>query len=947
MYNSIRILVTGRVQGVGFRPFVSRLANELGLTGWVRNRSGEVEIRLEGTSAALATFQKALVERAPPLARLDPPRTRAMPSAGLQGFSIEPSEAGEGGKVHVPPDYFVCDDCLAEMQTPGERRYRYPFINCTQCGPRYTLIDRLPYDRPNTAMSGFALCPSCRSEYENPQDRRYHAQPLACPLCGPRLAFHYPVRLGMVESMIPASAAIASASDPHPNPNTVELSRHTGRDRRYPVDRDVAPPVIPSVWVPAISAEKTSKNLNSTILNPPSLPLAGHGYLYKSESVRESTPSPLQGEGWDGGRDSLNPGAPPSHRRSTPTLTLPLPGGGDLCRYPCLAGGGQGGGRTLEPCAESSRVALTSSVLPPSQGPFRFAPSPHQGEGAGDEASLAACVKALKEGAIVAVKGVGGYHLLCDANDDEVVKRLRQRKQRPDKPLAVMMPWRGPEGLDGIMTAAQPEPAELELLKSPLRPIVLMKKRTGYPLAEAIAPRLREVGLMLPYSPLHHLLADAFGGPLVATSANVSGEPVLTEGIEVESRLGGIADAFLHHDRPIRRPADDSVFRRIDGQLRAVRLGRGLAPVERELPFELQQPLLALGADLKNTLALGFGQRVVISPHIGDLGSPRSLQVFEQVMADLKTLYGVEPAAVVCDAHPNYHSGRWARSLPIPCHKVHHHHAHASALAGEHGVDTEMLVFTWDGLGFGEDGTIWGGEALLGKPGSWRRVGSLRSFRLLGGERANREPWRCALALCLETGRDWAACPKDSSLLRQAFERGINSPISTSAGRLFDAAAALTGLSQEASFEGQAAMLLEALSEPADKPIELPQKRDTLGLWRTDWGPLVTMLMDDSLGMAERGSLFHASLAQAITAQAEKIRSESGVSRIGLAGGVFQNRLLTEQAVQSLTRRGFQVYLPSEIPTNDAGISFGQIIELAARIGRSPTNMPAVDSCIV
>jgi hydrogenase maturation protein HypF len=547
-------------------------------------------------------------------------------------------------------------------------------------------------------------------------------------------------------------------------------------------------------------------------------------------------------------------------------------------------------------------------------------------------AALVACVDALSKGLIVAVKGVGGYHLLCDATDNVVVERLRKAKHRPAKPLAVLLPSLGADGLDCVREVADLDLGELDLLKSPLRPIVLMRKRQASKLlADGIAPGLREVGLMLAYSPLHHLLIDAYCKPLVATSANISGEPVLTEGWEVEQRLGQVADAFLHHNRPIRRPADDSVFRRIAGKSRPMRLGRGLAPVERLLPFELKEPLLALGADLKNTVAFGFGNRVVISPHIGDLGTVRSTEVFERVIADLQSLYAMKPSIIVCDAHPDYRSSRWARKQHIPAIKVFHHHAHASALAGEHGIVENMLVFTWDGVGFGEDRTLWGGEALLGRPGAWRRVASMRPFRLLGGDKANREPWRCGLALCLEAGIDWKSCPNDAELLRHAWERDINCPVSTSAGRLFDAAAALIGLGLDASFEGHAAMRLESLSESVDEPIDLPSHRDASGLWRADWALLLPMLMDDSLSIAERGSLFHASLARLICTQAINIRNEHAINKIGLSGGVFQNRLLTEQATKYLALEGFEVFLPTDIPANDAGLSYGQIIEVAAQ----------------
>ncbi len=744
---AVRVVVTGRVQGVGYRPFVSRLAHELGLTGWVRNCGGQVEIHAEGTADALADFISGLKRHAPPLARPQVSEAHAREPTGYNAFEILTSTAPATANHHIPPDYFVCRDCLAELHNPKERRYRYPFINCTQCGPRYTLIDRLPYDRPNTAMAGFVLCPECQKDYHNPLDRRYHAQPLACPHCGPSLTYQQP---GL--------------------------------------------------------ADQT-----------------------------------------------------------------------------------------------------------------------------GNEAALSACLAALRAGLIVAVKGIGGYHLLCDASRADTISRLRVRKHRPDKPLAVLLPWRGENGWALAVRVAALQEAEKACLVSPLRPIVLVKKRANPLLADTLAPGLAEVGLMLPYSPLHHLLADGFGGALVATSANVSGEPVLTEAEAVTSRLAQVADAFLHHDRPIRRPADDGVYRRIAGTLRPVRVGRGGAPIEWTLPFTFRQPLLAVGADLKNTVALGFGDRVVVSPHIGDWGSLRSQQVFEQVVADFQALYGIKPAAIVCDAHPGYHSRRWAEQSGLPVLPVLHHHAHASALAGEHGLAEACLVFTWDGLGFGADGGSWGGETLLGQPGQWRRVGSLRPFALPGGDKASRQPWRCALALCWELGEDWPDCPEDSQWLKAAWQRQINCPVSSSAGRLFDAAAALTGIAPHASYEGHAAMRLEACSHETATVIALPLSGNADGLWVTDWGPLVGFLKNKAINPAERASVFHASLAAAIVEQALAQRQHCSVTTVGLTGGVFQNRLLTEQALSGLEKHGFKVLLHEQIPAGDGGISFGQLIEAGGR----------------
>jgi len=747
-----RWVLAGQVQGVGFRPFVFRLARHHGLTGWVQNQRGQVEILAQGAAAALEAFARGLLEEAPPLAR--PRLVLSEPAApcGSDGFEIRPSDATSESRIHVPPDYFTCDQCLAELADPEDRRYRYPFINCTQCGPRYTLIARLPYDRPNTAMAGFPLCPECAREYGDPLDRRFHAEPVACPACGPRLSFG-------------------------------------------------------------------------------------------------------------------------------------------------VAG----------------------------QAPM-----------ANTTATLAACVEALRAGRVVAVKGVGGYHLLCDARADAPVARLRAAKPRPHKPLAVMYPLAGADGLGAAQVDLDLRPEEADLLASPMRPIVLAARRPGGHLSPLIAPGLTEVGAMLPYSPLHHLLLGDFGGPLVATSANVSGEPVLTEAEEVERRLGRVADAFLHHDRPILRPADDPVFRAMGGRMRPLRLGRGCAPLEIEWPFRLAAPILAVGAHLKNTIALGWDDRVVVSPHIGDMGTPRSLAVFEQVAADLQALYGVRAETLVCDAHPGYTTARWAARQGLPLTRVYHHHAHASALAGEHGGAGPWLVFTWDGVGYGEDGTLWGGEALLGRPGAWRRAGSLRLFRLPGGERAAREPWRSAAAICWETGAPWPAAPAGTGPLREAWRRGLNTPTTSAVGRLFDAVAALAGVTVEASFEGQGPMYLEALAEDsgASGP-ELPVARDG-GLWRIDWGPLVPWLTRGHLAPEEVASGFHEGLARALVAQALAIRQEARFERVGLCGGVFQNRRLTEQAAALLTAEGFAVHLPSALPANDAAISFGQLVEHAARSAARP-----------
>jgi hydrogenase maturation protein HypF len=737
-----RIVMTGRVQGVGYRPFVYRLAHEHALAGYVRNLRGDVEVIVSGTTPTLDAFERELVDRAPPLAQ---PRVRAVaPCDAPQrpGFEIAPSSAADAPEVSVPPDFFACDDCVAELANPGDRRHAYPFINCTQCGPRYTLIEALPYDRPNTSMARFPLCAACQREYEDPLNRRFHAEPVACPVCGPHLAF-----------------------------------------------------VVP-------------------------------------------------------GCDPLT----------------------------------------------------------------------------GDAAAVTAAVGVLRDGRVLAVRGIGGYHLLCDARNEAAVRRLRDRKRRPDKPLAVMFPQRGADGLDAAREELVIGPVEQDALSDPSRPIVLVPRRTDGRLAPSVAPGLGEIGAFLPYSPLHHLLLGEFAGPVVATSGNVSGEPVLTDPGEAEQRLAVVADAFLHHDRPIVRPADDSVVRIAAGQARPIRLGRGVAPLELELPAELPEPVLAVGGHLKLTVALAWGRRVVVSPHIGDMGTRRSELVFEQVARDLQRLYDVPARHWLCDAHPGYTTTRWVQSLGQPYSTVLHHHAHASALVVEHGVTEPAIVFAWDGVGYGGDGTLWGGETFVGRPGAWQRRASLRSFRLPGGDKAGRSPWRSAAALSWEAGVD-CPVPVPDPIVRAAWQRGINAPPSSAAGRVFDAFAAIVLGVAETSFEGQGPMWLEACAEPVQRFPALPVEPDAEGVLRIDWAPLLEYCQDGRRSRGERAGAVHAALADAICRVAEAERSRCGAAVAGLTGGVFQNRRLLELAAGGLERRGFRVLLPGRIPCNDGGLSYGQVAE--------------------
>lgn len=743
---AVRLVLEGHVQGVGFRPFVYRLAVREGISGYVLNRVGQVEVLACATAESIAVFCECLLTEAPALSRPRLVLTEESAVPDSQRFTIRTSVADASAQVFVPADCFLCDDCRRELADPGNRRFRYPFINCTQCGPRYTLINELPYDRDNTSMARFALCAECLAEYESPGDRRYHAEPIACPACGPQLA-------------------------------------------------------------------------------------------------------------WRTSEESTN------------------------CR----------GSRALD-----------------------------------------AAVAALQAGRIVAVKGVGGYHLLCDATNDLAIARLRRRKRRPHKPFAVMVPRDGSDGFATVQRLARVTADELACLASPVRPVTIVTARDDCKLPHSIAPGLREIGLILPYSPLHELLLTDIGGPLIATSANVSGEPVLTRAADVELRLADVADGFLHHDRPIVRPADDPVVRRIGGQMRPLRLGRGNAPMEIELPWEQTRPIIALGGQMKTTVTLSWGHRAVVTPHIGDMDSPRSLNVLERVVEDLQSLYGVTVERIACDAHPGYTTHRWARSHSLPALLVWHHHAHASALVAEAGGGDAWLVFAWDGVGLGADGSLWGGEALYGEPGDWRRVASLRPFRQPGGNIAGREPWRSAAALHWACGRSWADAPAESGLLEKAHRRGLNSPMTSAAGRLFDAAAALVTGRHFVSYEAEGPMRLEALCRSPAQPLSLPCARGEDGILRSDWEPLLPVLTNSHLSARERAEYFHASMARVLVDQAERLARDLNIRRVGLCGGVFQNRVLSEIAIDELTGAGFDVCLSAQLPCNDAALSLGQAAELAA-----------------
>jgi len=746
-----KITLSGQVQGVGFRPFVYRLAAKCHLTGWVRNCVGLVEIHVQGNTQDLVDFVSKIINDKPALANPVLESDELTELGNFDAFEILQSQTQGEARISVPADLFLCDDCLAELNDPQDRRYRYPFINCTQCGPRYTLIRRLPYDRPNTTMAEFVLCPACLAEYEDPGNRRFHAEPVACPACGPSLAF---------------------------------------KDNSTDIDK-------------------------------------------------------------------------------TDTAS-----------------------------------------------------------------ALSRAVEALHQGKVVAVKGIGGYHLMCDATNTEAVSRLRANKSRPDKPLAVMFPAPVDHPFKVAESFVSLTEEDKAFLLRAERSILLVAKSKISALSEQVAPRLNEVGMMLPYSPLHHLLLNDFGRPLVATSANISGEPVLIDNVDVEKRLSHVADVYLHHNRQIERPADDPVYRTIANKPRPIRTGRGSAPLELLLPFELPYPVLAVGAHMKNTITLAWKNRAVISPHIGEMDTVRSLEVFKKSVDDLQKLYGVDAEQIICDAHPGYTTTRWANKQNMPVEKVYHHRAHASASYYECQSmmkhDEPVLAFTWDGVGYGEDGSLWGGETFLGMPGEWQHVATMKKFDLPGADKAGREPWRSAAATCWEVGHHYDEIIEIDSIVKQAWQQKINSPESTSVGRLFDAAVALTGVRTMARFECQGPMEFESVCDRDDVrssnyvEFKLSYHNNLLIL---NWKSLIVPMTDSTLSVVERASIFHSSLAHAILQSAKIFREKYAVNIVTLSGGVFQNRVLSEYAITLLSANGFKVCLPELIPVNDAGISFGQVME--------------------
>lgn len=764
MGEGAEFVVTGIVQGVGFRPFVWRLAQRLRLAGEVRNAGDHVVIRAFGPAAALDAFEAALAVEAPPLARVKAVRRTPCPAAQPEGFRIVESAAG-AVSVGVVPDVATCPACRAEIADPAARRFRYAFTNCTDCGPRFSIVRGLPYDRARTTMAGFALCPACRAEYEDPADRRFHAQPVACPACGPRL------------------------------------------------------------WLE-------------------------------------------DGEG----------------------AALPW----------------------ADPVAEAARR--------------------------------------LAAGGILAVKGIGGFHIACAAADEAAVAELRRRKDRPAKPLAVMADLAMVEVLCA-MTAE-----EREALSSPSAPIVLLPLREGAPIAPSVAPGQSHLGVMLPYTPLHHLLLEAAGEPLVMTSGNRANAPQVFEDAAARRELSGIVDAFLMHDRPIARRLDDSVVRVAAGAMRVIRRGRGLAPMPGSLPadFAAAPPVLAMGGELKAAFCLTHGRSALLSHHLGDLDTPATSDEFEAALADYSALFGHRPAAVAVDLNSDYHAWRLGAAVAgaqgLPLMEIQHHHAHLAAAMAEADwrlTDGPVVGVALDGIGLGADGTIWGAEVFVCDYRESRRVAHLSPIPLAGGDAASREPWRVLLAH-LDRAFSPDAVDADPVLsglfagrplltLRAMAEKGINAPRASSAGRLFDAMACLLGLaSGRMSFEAEAALALEALAlrGGAVAPYPFGWRADAAEV-EADPAPLWQAAVADLKAgrpRAEIAMAFHGGVAEAFAQAAIAVARREGLAAVALSGGVFQNALLIEAMAGAIRTAGLRPLLPSEVPANDGGLAFGQAAVAAARL---------------
>lgn len=757
---ALELRVTGLVQGVGFRPFVHRIACRHQLSGWVRNTAGSVQIAVEGIPVELRRFLVELHAEAPPLARIEGVESQWRTASGRSGFAILPSATDRCARQPVSPDVATCDRCLAELFDPADRRYRYPFITCTDCGPRFTVIETMPYDRERTTMRHFTQCPACLAEYRTPGDRRHHSETNSCPACGPR------------------------------------------------------------IW-----------------------------------------------------------------------------------------------------CTTGSSQVLAE----------------------GTEASIEAAVTLLRLGGILALRGLGGFHLACDATDHRAVSWLRRRKHREAKPLAIMV-----DTLASAEALVDLAPDARRLLQSPAHPIVVADRRPDTGLAAGVAPGLAQLGVMLAYTPLHHLLLRAVGRPLVMTSGNRSEEPIAMANAEALARLGSIADGFLLHDRDIAARYDDSVVRPTPGASVFLRRARGYAPLPLPLPVPAPVPILAVGPHLKNTFTLAAGTEAWVSQHIGDLENLETLEHFRSALARFRALFRIDPQVVVRDQHPGYLSTAEADRMGIgPVLQVQHHHAHVAAVLAEHGRTDQVVGVAFDGTGYGSDGTVWGGEFLLADLEGFRRVGHLRPAPLPGGDLAARTPWRSALGylsldprLAPAFERAFATVPVvEYRVAEQQVHRRLNAPLASSMGRLFDAAAAVLGVRARSHFEGQAAMELEALagSHPGAL-MEVPIAATSEG-WVLDPLPLLAELgtaVAAGRPVEVLAAGFHDSLAEATARAAGRACSEAGVGTVVLGGGVFQNARLLVAVVARLEAAGLEVLAPRRLSPNDGAVSYGQAASAAARLARGP-----------
>ncbi|MCD4739043.1 MAG: carbamoyltransferase HypF [Anaerolineae bacterium] len=800
------IAITGVVQGVGFRPFVYNLAERLGVRGWVLNHSGGIAIEAEGAPDVLTAFIAVLEAEAPPLAYITSLTAVPILPNGYDSFEIRHSQQVAGQYQLLSPDVAMCDDCLRELFDPADRRYRYPFINCTNCGPRFTIILDIPYDRPKTTMCAFSLCADCRAEYENPADRRFHAQPNACPVCGPH------------------------------------------------------------VWL----SEKASGR--------------------ESESARKRV------------------GEKASQRE------------GEMARE------------------QAAHHAIYNTQYT-------------------NEASLLRAKELLESGAILAIKGLGGFHLAGDATNADAVRVLRERKRRPHKPFAVMLPT-----LDAVRAVCEVSSEEAALLTSPQSPIVLLKclRNTQYAIVNTVAPNQHTLGVMLPYTPLHHILLRDVGRPLVMTSGNVTEEPIARDNAEALRRLAPLADAFLLHNRDIYARYDDSVVQVLpfseapshstfytsenekrESVAQLVRRARGYAPLPIRLPFATR-PMLAVGPLLKNTFTLTQDQFAFVSQHIGDMENLETLAHYEAALATYRRLFRITPEWVVADMHPDYLTTRFAQEyasehcLPAPL-QVQHHEAHIAACLADNGRALEagpVIGVALDGTGYGRDGAIWGGEWFVGSYDGFRRAAQLEYLPLPGGDAAIRHPWRIAVAYLHALGDpgDYPRgfYPQESVLIRQQIEHGLNVSRTSSMGRLFDAVSALLGVCQTTTYEAQAAIELEQVAVESrgalsPYPFDLAEGED--GVLVVQLAPLFGALLAEigrGVAVSEIAWRFHRTVAEMIAQVCERIRVATGLNTVALSGGVFQNQLLLELALPRLTSQGFEILLHRQVPTNDGGISLGQ-----------------------